>query len=724
MSAAFTLEVDGVPLEVSVVRGREAVGEPFSFEVVARSASHGAIGVGAEAKLAWPIEDGSTRTVTALVDAIDESSGAGEGAQSRGAAVIRLAPRLVVLADGTDHAVFVDQDALAIAEAVLGAHGFRVDRRCERPLSKRAQRVQAFESDLSFVTRILAEEGILWFLDPEEADRIVVVDHPSGFSPIAEDRLRVRPPHGLIAGRSVWDVSLVQRAVSDKVTLRDFDPRAPSRDLTVQAAAGAGLSERYEHRGGYTDVSVGKRLAQIRLEEHRRHRLVLRGTTNARGLVPGYTIDLHEGPIDGVDGTWILTRVEHEGRDRGAQADERPYTARFEAVPRADGYRPARARAVVGFGGVETMDVTGPAGAEIHTDDLGRSKARFRWERARPADGTSSTWLRSVQPALSGGILLPRVGWQALAWFFQGSPDEPLHIGRLYTGVDPPPASLPGKKACSGLVTRTSPGGGSANGVQMDDTAGSEGMGFTASKDFNERTENDKVTTVTADDTWTVGSNRSTTVAKVYNLSVGGAQVIAVGASRSVNVGANKIVAAASESVTVGGARLFDVGGDSHTQAASLSRVVGAAKMVAAIEHQSQLVTGAASVLVGVSWHQLSGLSAGVDVGGASVETVAGAKMIKALSYGLGVKGALTESFASKKVDAGTDAIDAASSKEMLRAGGSVRIQGADVVFVADTKIEIKAGGVTIKITPASVTIQGQFKSTQSAVDDANEEYD
>src|SRR5262249_36709364 len=137
-----------------------------------------------------------------------------------------------------------------------------------------------------------------------------------------------------------------------------------------------------------------------------------------------------------------------------------------------------------------------------------------------------------------------------------------------------------------------------------------------------------------------------------------------------------------------------------------------------------QLVTGAASILVGGSWHQLSGLSAHVDVGGASAETVAGAKMIKGLSYGLSVKGALAESFASKKVQAGTDAIDAASSKETLRAGGSVKIKGADVVFVADTKIQIKAGGVTIKITPGSVTIQGKFTSSRSAVDDSTEDYD
>ncbi|HSN99770.1 MAG TPA: type VI secretion system tip protein TssI/VgrG, partial [Candidatus Nanopelagicales bacterium] len=560
-----------------------------------------------------------------------------------------------------------------------------------------------------------ADEGILWFLHPEEADVLVAVDNPSGFAPLAGGPLVIRPPRGLIAARSVWGVSLAHRAVSDKVMLRDFDFRAPAVDLTAESATGQGTSERYERRGGYADPGIGKRLAQVRLEEHRRDRLVLRGTTNARDLCPGCSIELTEGLVDSMNGAWIVTAVEHDGTD----------ALRFAAVPLAGGYRPARtAPKKAGFGGVQTMDVTGPGGAEIHTDKFGRSKARFRWERTRPADDTSSAWLRSVQPPTSGGFFLPRVGFQVLTSFFDGSPDEPLELGRLYTGVDPPPVALPGGKVRSDYASRTTPGGGGFNGVQLDDTAGNEGMAFTASKDLNERTENDKTSSITASDTWTIGGNRSAVVAKVHSLKIGGAQTCTVGGSRAVNVGANKIIAAASESVTIGGARLFDVGGDSHTQAKSLTRMVGAAKMVAPIEHQSQLVTGAASTLVGGSWHQLSGLSASVNVGGASAETVAGAKIIKALSYGLSVRGALTESFASEKIDAGTDAILTASSKGTLRAGGGIKVKGADVVFVADTKIQIKAGGVTITITPGSVTIQGKFKSSQSAVDDANEDYD
>ena len=739
MSDVFELSLDGAPWQVASLTGREAVGETFTFDVVARPEGDGTAEIGQTATLRVWREDGSTREIQAIVDAVTaHAGGSGDRREARGSTEIRLVPRLAFLADGATHAVFLDQDALEIAEEVLSAHGVRLEARCTRSLDKRPQRVQAFESHLAFVTRILAEEGILWFLHPEEADVLVAVDNPSGFQPLPGDPLVVRASRGLagtpdVRGslpRAAWGVSWTRRVASDKVTLRDFDFEAPSLDLTVDAKTGSATSERYEYRGHYTDPSTGKKLAQIRLEEHRRDASVLTGSTSTRGLVPGGTLDLEEAPLDEMNATWIVTRVEHRGADRGATGDT-TYTAVFEAVPKDGGHRPKRrAHASLpeneapGFGGVETMDVTGPSGAEIHTEEYGRTKARFRWERKRPADDTSSAWFRSVQPPTSGGFFLPRTGWEVLATSYRGSPDEPLELGRLYTGADPPPQGLPGKKVCSDFVSRTTPGGGSVNGLQMNDTAGNEGMSFTASKDFNEKTENDKTTTVTANDSWTIGADRKTVVTKVFEQGVGGAQKYTVGGSRTVNVDANKLITAASESVTIGAARVMNIGGDNQTQAASLWRLVGAAKMVVPIEHQSQLVTGPATILVAGSWSQLSGLSAAVDVGGANIETVAGAKSIKCTNYGLTVKGAFAETYASQKVESGTDTIDTASSKSSYRSGAGFDIKAGDVVFTAQTKIQIKAGGVTVKITPGSVTISGKFKSSQSAVDDSNESYD
>src|SRR5262249_24067038 len=145
----------------------------FWFEVVAHpsgDADRAVAEIGAPATLRILGDDGSARAIETIVDAvIAHGGGAGDRQGTHGPTEIRLVPRLALLADGVDHAVFLDQDALQIAEAVLSAHGYKLQTRCERALDRRPQRVQAFESDLDFVSRILADEGIVWFLHPEEA---------------------------------------------------------------------------------------------------------------------------------------------------------------------------------------------------------------------------------------------------------------------------------------------------------------------------------------------------------------------------------------------------------------------------------------------------------------------------------------------------------------------------------------------------------------------------
>lgn len=53
--------------------------------------------------------------------------------------------------------------------------------RVARTLEKRAQCVCAFEARLDFVSRILAEEGIAWYLPVDRKDVLVLSDRTSGW---------------------------------------------------------------------------------------------------------------------------------------------------------------------------------------------------------------------------------------------------------------------------------------------------------------------------------------------------------------------------------------------------------------------------------------------------------------------------------------------------------------------------------------------------------------
>jgi type VI secretion system secreted protein VgrG len=719
-STQFMLTIEGFepPWFVLRLAGRERIHTPFSFEVTCVRPQRDDAPLDPEAlvarpaRLTWPTGDGGERVIVGLVDRAE--------AVHDGYRLV-IVPWLAEVPDAVDHRVFLQQDAAAIVEEVLRARRLRVERRLSRPLPARAQCVQFFESALGFVSRILTEEGIAWWLKPEHPDLVVLSDHASGYDEIAGPAsLPVLEDAGLVGGEAVSRVRLRSCVASDKVSLRDYDFEHPTHDQSVETAEETGTLELYAYPGGYTDPAVGQTLARIRLEEARSGHLVLHAETSCRRLVAGHVLTLTGGPRDDINQRWLLVEVQHELQGERPQGVK--YAARFTAVPASAGYRPPRSRRPHP-GGVQTATITGAAGTEIHTEAHGRVTAQLRWDRRPARDDRSSHWMRVAQPSTSGGFFLPRVGWEVLLGFSGASADAPFVLGRLGNGGAPPPEALPARKVVGAFGSLTAPKGGSANQLRLDDAAGSEGMGVAASADYNERTENDKVTGIVGVDTYAVGATRKLSVGTVHQVSVSAAQSYTVGGSRQVNVNANKAIGAASEAVTVGGARMLTIGGDLTTSSSTLMRLVGAAKAEAPIEHQSRSVTGASTIAVGAAWKVAAGAHASVSVLGAHVEQVGGAKNIVCGKYNLAVTGALSETLASRSLSAQGDRGEQFGATATYAIGGSAKVSGADVVFKAKAKLTIKAGGVTITLTPASITIDGAFSGSVASEDHGDESY-
>ena len=715
VEASYTLAIDGVdaPLRVRAFSAEERVFAPYRLDVEVEAEDHALLS--AEAILGQPasftIRDPiEPRVFRAVVDVVE--------ARGRGYH-FALVPRLALLSDAVDHRVRIDADPVALAEEVLSAHDLEVERRTSRTPEPRAQCVQAFETDLDFVRRVLAEEGVLLHLEQDESRDIVVLsDHPGGYPPVpGRDDLVLAEGEqaGLVGPESIYSAEITRAAAPDKVALRDFDPDRPLADLSVES--GSGPLERYEHRAGYARSDKGRELAAIRLDEARARACVLRGKSTCRRLFPGATFQLAGGARDDLSRRWLVLEVSHRGVDHGADPGDsagRRYEADFVAVPATAAYRPPRVARPT-LGGMQTAVVTGAAGGEIHPDAMGRVKVHLRWDRERPADDRSSAWVRPVQPPTTGGLFLPRVGWEVLLGFEGTSGDEPYALGRLYNAEGAPPEGLPGKKVRSAFGTRTTPGGGGANVLTFDDAAGAEGMYLDASRDYNERTENDKVTTVTADHVHTVGKSRTETVGIAKAVAVKGADTYTVAASRSVSVVGNFVISAATESVQVAGLRLFMIGGDHETQAATLSRTVGGAKAEAAIQEINRHVTGVSTVAVGGSWTEIGGLSSATSVLGASTLVAGGPLSIRAREASLKAS-SLNEDYGSRKVKAGARRVECFGGAAKYKIGGSLRAKGSSISFVAKSKITIQASGVKIVIQNGKIKVQGRLHGSTVSV--------
>ncbi len=719
----FTLEIEGatsVSWRVSRLQGMERVHGPSRYVVVARAVSNGELAdvkleelITKKAHLTWSSGIDS-RTIDGVVEEVSRDAVDYE---------IVVVPRVALLGDCVDHKVFLEKDAVAIATQVLHEHQIRLDAKVARTLPKLAQCVQAFESDLSFVSRILADEGVAWFVSPNEEDVVVATDDASGYT-VVETGMAVAESGGLVGDRSVHGATVARRVVPDKVTLGDYNFETPLVEL--RASSGSGDLEAYDYPGRFATPDEGRTRAKLRLEELRAKERVLTGETTARDLSAGSIVSLSGA----VEGDWLVLEVAHEGHDTiDARDDEdaerapRPYTARFVAIPKATPYRPDRVPPPR-MEGVENAITTGPPSQELHTDPYARVKTQLRWDRLGKKDDKSSTWVRTLQPPTSGGFMLPRVGWEVLLGFVGTSADAPVVLGRLPNGVAVPPEGLPKGKTMSAFGSLTTPGGGAKNMIRMDDAAGSEAFDVVASYDLNEKTENDKLVAIKGNETDQVGVNRTHIVGNAHVLSIVGSQSHTVGASRDLTVGANMNVTAAAESITIGAARIFKVGGDSTIQCATLSRAIGGAKIESAIEHQTRGVTGASTILVGGTWACVAGKHASVSVGGVNSETIGGPKVVKTKKdYSLTVKGNLRQTVASRKATSGSKIVETYGASAKIEIEGAAKIKGADIVVIASDKITVKADGLTLTITSDSVKIDGKFDGSVGAVDDGDETY-
>lgn len=347
--------------------------------------------------------------------------------------------------------------------------------------------------------------------------------------------------------------------------------------------------------------------------------------------------------------------------DPGPRKHDKPpqCICRFTAIDKITQFRPLRITHKPFVQGPQTATVVGPGGEEIHTDEFGRVKVHFHWDRhhARTAED-SSCWIRVSQAWAGGGwgaIYTPRIGQEVVVDFIEGDPDRPLITGRVYNKEKPVPYSLPANKTVSTLKSRSSKGGSASNfnELKFEDKKGSELMYVQAEKNRTMLVKNDNHETIGHDETVhvchdrakTIDNNETTIVGVDRTETVGSNETITIGANRAEQVGAN-------ETVTIGGMR-------SHTTALASAETVGLAKALS----------------IGAAYQ--------VSVGAMMNETVVGAKMEEAGLYRLIVVGGDMD----HKV-VGTDTIKA-----------------KEIVLEAEKKILIKCGGSQIVLEPGLITI-------------------
>src|SRR5690606_21307729 len=138
------------------------------------------------------------------------------------------------------------------------------------------------------------------------------------------------------------------------------------------------------------------------------------------------------------------------------------YQCEFEVMRKTDQFRSTGAPPRPRMSGLFRAVVVGPSGEEIYTDEYGRIRIQFFWDRLGKSNETSSVWVRVMMPWTGknfGMQAIPRIGQEVCVLFEQNNPDYPLVIGMMYDAYSMPPYALPANMTQTGLKTDSSKGG-------------------------------------------------------------------------------------------------------------------------------------------------------------------------------------------------------------------------------------------------------------------------
>jgi type VI secretion system secreted protein VgrG len=365
--------------------------------------------------------------------------------------------------------------------------------------------VQYRETDFDFVSRLMEREGIFYTFVHEDGRHVLALgDHAGAYRDCKHGRVRYTGPTSFEeVGDEITAWEHRHEFTAGRVAHADFDFERPSapvsgKEQTVLDLTGIKNNELYDFPSGRLDDSAASALARVRMEQLECACDVVRGGSRCRSFSPGskFTVEAHH--LAAEEGKqWTLRRVQHSvsamAYVSGGAAPE-PYENTFECIPVDITWRPARTTAPALVRGPQTAIVVGPAGEEIYTDEHGRVKVKFHWDRSENADDTSSCWIRVSQSWAGrrwGAIFLPRIGQEVIVDFLEGDPDRPIITGRVYNGDNTPPYTLPDHKTISGVKTGTTPGAGGFNEIRFEDKKGEEQIFVHGEKNLDIRIKND-----------------------------------------------------------------------------------------------------------------------------------------------------------------------------------------------------------------------------------------
>ena len=578
------------------------VGQPAAFQVV-----HGTANVAGQGSRRWS-------GVVSMIEQVQGES-SGPGSKPLSTYYLRIMPRPWLLTQRQNYRIYQHLSIPDISDKLLAEWGLQAVWQIDKgSYPKLEYKVQYGESDFAFLTRLWEEAGIAFtFPDDEEGKKIVLGDK------LQEGPMREGAPIAYVDNPStaaeqefVSKVRLAHEVRPGAHTIRDYDFRRPSFPLFGEAPKATGSEANYEQyhyqphgllvepgKGGDTPSADDKGIARHEQKAgHERADRTLAGTrtgkvlvsfeTNVVDLYPGRRFSMDHHPHAELDSTKKLLITEFSLDATPGGEWQMAASAVFSEVP----YRPVVRTPKPKINSVQSATVVGPGGQEIHTDEFGRIRVQFPWDREGKSDDGSSCWIRVSQGWAGTGygmMVIPRIGHEVLVGFLNGDPDAPIVVGRVFNATQRVPYKLPDHKTRSTWKSDSSIGSDGFNEIMFEDLKDTELVYVQAQKNLRKLVKNDETITVgnnrqklvIMNELETTGVNRTEVTGVNRTEITGGNRMTMIGGNREKLIygdeiektdGKQTITIGQDQDITVQQNKREHIVGDSHLRVAGTRR--------------------------------------------------------------------------------------------------------------------------------------------------------
>ena len=410
---------------------------------------------------------------------------------------ITLVPWVWLLTKQSGYRIYQNQSIPHILDDVLTHYPYPVEFRLSNHYPVLDYQTQYGETDYDFITRLMGEHGINYYFEhTQDQHTLILTDQNSHYQPQPNphyQNLIIYPPNQRMPNYAEYIEHFhpAQALVTGQSLLADYQFKTPKLTLTAhdqyQWDNVHNDLQHYEWQQGMgVDNEALQTKANNRTQADYQHGHRAIGQGRLKAINVGHTFTLSNHPDSDSNIEWLVIGI--QTTIQNLDPDNRThqyYTAdtQFLVQPKAIELKP-EVPTQKPIARVQTATVVAPDGEEIDTDEYGRIKVKFHWDKPSLQDrrlfeplevkDINTCWLR-VSTAWAGenygAIQLPRAGQEVIVDFFGGDPNMPFVSGRLTNPDNMPVWQLPNEKVLSGLKSKEYQGSQS-NQLVMDDTTG------------------------------------------------------------------------------------------------------------------------------------------------------------------------------------------------------------------------------------------------------------